>query len=234
MGINDFSGFPQETFKFLKGLAKNNNQDWFEAHRDDYMQYFVAPAQAFVLAMEPRLHKLSKGIVAHPDYKGKGSIKKIFTDRRFNPDRPPYKTWLDIMFWEGPVKSKKDNSAFYLRLTADKLFFFTGIKGFNNQVLKGFRKHVSDASNAAKLGSALAKLKKVKGLKLNEPSFKNVPRGFAESPKHPELIRHGALYAFVEEKVPAVAHSAKLLDYAEKRFKETAPLHKWLVGMLGG
>lgn len=47
-------GFPKETFSFLRGLSKNDKKPWFEAHKDDYENFWVAPALAFVEALGPR------------------------------------------------------------------------------------------------------------------------------------------------------------------------------------
>jgi uncharacterized protein (DUF2461 family) len=38
--MTEFSGFPEETFRFLRGITKNNDKDWFEAHRGDYSSSF--------------------------------------------------------------------------------------------------------------------------------------------------------------------------------------------------
>ena len=54
-----FTGFPKETFAFLAGLEKNNTKAWFEAHRDDYERYHLAPARAFVEAIAPGLKRIS-------------------------------------------------------------------------------------------------------------------------------------------------------------------------------
>ena len=33
-----FTGFPPEAFRFFTDLAKHNNRDWFQAHKDVYEQ----------------------------------------------------------------------------------------------------------------------------------------------------------------------------------------------------
>jgi len=41
-----FSGFPPGTFAFLRGLGRNNDKAWFDAHRDDCQASYVEPARA--------------------------------------------------------------------------------------------------------------------------------------------------------------------------------------------
>ena len=77
-----FTGFPPETFAFLKGLAKNNSKDWFEKHRDDYEKFHLAPAKAFVEAIAPGLKKIYKSINAEP--RVNSSIFRINRDVRFS------------------------------------------------------------------------------------------------------------------------------------------------------
>lgn len=111
-----FEGFPPETFVFLKGLAKNNTKAWFDEHRDDHEQFHLAPAKAFVEAIGPGLKKISKAINAEPQVNG--SIFRINRDVRFSKDKRPYKTTLDLWFWEGE-KRGWEAPGFYLRLKPD-------------------------------------------------------------------------------------------------------------------
>ena len=34
--MSSFAGFPKGTAGFLRGLTKNNDKAWFDAHRADY------------------------------------------------------------------------------------------------------------------------------------------------------------------------------------------------------
>ncbi len=109
-----FTGFPKETFAFLSGLERNNTKAWFEGHRGDYEQFHLAPARAFVEAMAPGLKKISKTLNAEP--KVNGSIFRINRDVRFSKDKRPYKTTLDLWFWEGE-KRGWEAPGMFLRLT---------------------------------------------------------------------------------------------------------------------
>ena len=231
--IPEFNGFDKQTLTFLRQLAKNNNRKWFEAHRDDYEQYFVQPAQALVMALGPRLKKLSPGINYDPNHTGRGSIKKIFTDQRYR-DRKPYKTWLGLIFWEGPFKAKKDNSVFGLRLTPDGLWFFSGLKHFDAKVLKAYRDAVDDAKLGPALTRAINQVRKRGDYMFPEPEYKQVPRGFDADHPRADLLRNKAMLAWRCDQLPPELHSAKLLDYAYARLKDMAPVHKWCVEMLAG
>ena len=97
--MHAFSGFPRETARFLADLAKNNEKAWFDAHRGDYDQFYVAPALAFVAAIGPRLQKISPTVAFEPRING--SLFRINRDVRFSKDKRPYKDHIDLWFWHG-------------------------------------------------------------------------------------------------------------------------------------
>ena len=53
-----FDGFPRKTLTFLNDLAANNSRDWFEAHRDDYQDYYLTPALELIETLAPAALKL--------------------------------------------------------------------------------------------------------------------------------------------------------------------------------
>lgn len=228
----NFTGFSKKTIEFYKQLEKHNDQQWFEEHRDDYLEHAMQPAQALVEELGPRLRKLSGGIGFSSDYNGRGSIKKIHTDRRFNPDRDPYKTWLDIIFWEGPFSSIKDNSVLGLRITPVELHFFAGLKHFNKQALKAYRQAVIDSKLGPQLKKATEKVVKA-GYELGgTKGYKQTPRGYASEHPNAPFLLHDGLYAVWSGSHPKELFSADFVDFAHGKLKDMYPVHKWCVAAL--
>src|SRR4030043_1052024 len=97
---SEFRGFTKETVAFFRGLKKNNNREWFEAHRDVYETHVLAPAKALVVDMGRRLKEISPDIVAVP--RSNKSLFRLNYDTRFSSDKSPYKPNLGLYFWEGP------------------------------------------------------------------------------------------------------------------------------------
>lgn len=76
------------TLKFLKGLRKNNNKQWFDSHREEY-ESAKADFEKFIQII---LDKHSK---SDPDLKPLSARKCLFRinrDIRFSKDKTPYKT----------------------------------------------------------------------------------------------------------------------------------------------
>ncbi|MEJ2504339.1 MAG: TIGR02453 family protein, partial [Gemmatimonadota bacterium] len=97
MPKNQPSPFTPELFAFFRDLDAHNEKAWFEANRDRYEEHVLEPSRIFVLAFRPRLRAISAEFQAEPRIRG-GSLFRIHTNRRFNPDRPPYKTHAGIQF----------------------------------------------------------------------------------------------------------------------------------------
>jgi len=89
-----FEGFSDKTFKFIHGLKKNNNKQWFEAHRSDYEAYLREPSKQLVTNMDQLF--ASDKIPLISDLKR--SLFRINRDIRFSKDKSPYKTHIGIVF----------------------------------------------------------------------------------------------------------------------------------------
>lgn len=75
----------KSTLKFLKDLSKNNNRDWFNTHKADYVK-----AQENVTQF---LNALINKMNEHDQLEtrtGKESLYRIYNDVRFSEDKTPY------------------------------------------------------------------------------------------------------------------------------------------------
>lgn len=77
---------PPSAFDFLKKLKKNNNREWFNAHKEDYLNE-LSHIETFADAL---LEKLSAHDVLETP-SGKKSLYRIYRDTRFSTDKTPYK-----------------------------------------------------------------------------------------------------------------------------------------------
>jgi uncharacterized protein (TIGR02453 family) len=222
----DFSGFSKDTVRFFTELRRNNNRDWFEAHRAAYETEVMEPAKAFVTAMGARLRSICPRILAVP--KVNKSIFRLNRDARFSLDPSPYKTNLGLYFWEGG-QSRMEASGFYFHLEPPNLLLGVGIYIVPSQLLARYRRAVADPKKGKKLGRIVALISRLKGSTLGGKHYKRVPAGFDHSHPNAELLKHTGLYAGFETRIPPDFFSARLLDYCYQRFKAAAPLHRWLV-----
>ena len=185
-----FEGFSKETFKFLHGLKKNNNKEWFEAHRDDYEMHLRNPSKALAHAMGEYFADNKMPVIGN----AKTSLFRINRDIRFSKDKSPYKTHVGLSFPLEGTK-KEEWAGFYIGFEPSekgkdvKVFAGGGVYMPMPPFLKRIR---------AKIDTQLKKLKKLLEAKsfkgeypkgLTGESLKRIPSGYSEEHPAAELLK---------------------------------------------
>ena len=226
----EFEGFPRGLVDFLAALQANTNATWFKAHRGDYESLMVAPARAFVVAIGARLGAISRGIRADP--RSGGSLMRVNRDTRFSRDKTPYKSWLDLWFWEGEKRSRECPGLFF-RLRPDMLTLGAGMHMFGKPELETYRAAVVDPKLGRALRSAITEVRSAGEVELGGRQYKRVPAGFDAAHENAELLLHNGLYAGADmAPVPDVMFAAGAVDYCLEGFRRWAPIQQWLVKAL--
>jgi uncharacterized protein (TIGR02453 family) len=221
------TGFPPDTLGFLADLGRHNDRAWFEANRDRYQAGYVVPATAFVEAVGPGLQELVPGIRAEPRILG--SIFRINRDTRFSQDKRPYKDHLDFWFWEGDRKAAV--SGLFLRIAPGGVIVGAGAHGFARDQLARYRAAVAAEASGAVLADLIESLEAA-GYEVGDETYKRTPAGFPAVGEREHLLRHSALHAAAA--LPAeVATSDDLVPRLLDRWRDLAPVHRWLVAHVG-
>jgi uncharacterized protein (TIGR02453 family) len=229
MAEGSFAGFSRELLSFLAELEQNNHKAWFDRQRERYERLMLQPAKDFVAAMQPALATISPGLRAVPRIGG--SIMRIARDTRFSKDKAPYKTHLDMMFWEGAGASKESPS-FFMRIGPRTLSIGAGLHGFTPAQLERYRQAVADEASGTALRDAIRAVS-ARGFELNEPHYKRVPQGFAADHPNGTLLRHRSLYAWRSDPVPEALFGPGAVEYCRQLFVALRPIQAWLVETLG-
>jgi uncharacterized protein (TIGR02453 family) len=225
-----FSGFTEETVWFFMALCKNNNREWFERNREIYDKHVMGPAKLFVTAMGARLKTIAPRIVSVA--KVNKSIFRIYRDTRFSLDPSPYKTNLGIYFWDG-ARPRMESSGFYFHLEPPDLILGGGMYIIPDNLIGRFRTAVVDPKSGAQISKIVAVILAMKGVSLGGEHYKRVPAGFDPGHSNAELLKHRGLYASFETRIPDEFYTGQLVDYCFERFEPLAPLHRWLMKLLG-
>ncbi|MBQ9638623.1 MAG: DUF2461 domain-containing protein [Bacteroidales bacterium] len=112
------------TLPFLKQLSCNNNRDWFNAHKEQWLeikQSFEEFTQGLLDAMMPQDDTL-RGLTA------KNCVYRIYRDTRFSHDKTPYKTHV-ACFLASWGKKNSGVPGYYFQLGCDEAY---GLKGTCN------------------------------------------------------------------------------------------------------
>lgn len=226
--MTEFDGFPKKTLGFLRGLSRNNEKTWFDAHRADYERYYLEPAQGFVVAAGEALRRLQPALSAEP--RVNGSIFRINRDIRFTADKHPYKDYLDLWFWEGERQTAV--SGFYFRLTTKSLGLGAGAHRFDRDRLGEYRDAVVDPKAGPSLKRAVGATQKA-GWPVEGEHFKRTPSGYDATGETERLLRFNALWTGMDEEIPNALYGPELVDYCLERWRRLIPIHRWLVRSLG-
>ena len=117
----EFSGFPDQSLKFLTALGFHQNREWFHENKKLYEQVIKGPLGDLVEASADRYASMDIPL------KGtrKTSMFKINRDVRFSKNKDPYNTHTSAVLTRNGTK--KDGSGSYMHFTPGKCLFAAGV-----------------------------------------------------------------------------------------------------------
>jgi uncharacterized protein (TIGR02453 family) len=230
----EFAGFRPAALTYLRSLRRNNNKEWFEAHRDAYEGEVRAPLAALVEEVDVRLAELAPEIVGDP----KRSLFRIHRDVRFSSDKSPYKTNAACWFYHtdagrgvGTATTAHGGAGFYVDIDPSGSSMGGGIWMPPRPTLSRIRERIDeDHGSLARILRAPA-LRKFGGL-AEAAMLARMPRGYA--PTHPAatLLRHQS-FTVGRPITERELFSGRLADTLARDFERILPLVRWLNGALG-
>lgn len=218
-----FTGFSKKSLNLLDNIKRNNNKEWFEAHKEEYREFILEPSRAFVVEMGEHLQALVPTINAEPRING--SLFRIYRDSRFHRV-DPIKSRIGIIFWQGRGR-RMYSSSFYMQFDPEALMFAVGIRKFKKETLDAYRDYIKSPKNRNTLHDILEAIK-AKGYSLPLPRYKRHPRGFDPSAPHAYLALYDCMYAyktvppeksFFTEELPLAAYAV---------YEELFDLQQWV------
>ena len=221
----EFSGFSKKTLPFLKAIKKNNNKEWFEAHRSEYEELILNPSRAFVSEMGEHLQALEPTINFSP--KINKSLYRIYRDtRRMGANKTPIKHRIGFIFWQGNNK-RMQSSSFYMHFSPDELMVATGVRWFEKPMLDAFREYILDDDKRNELEAILESIR-AKGYTHLEKGYKRYPRGFNADMPNADLSLYKGMATFKVLDPRLIEDGEKLIDTLYKIYEDMLPLQKYM------
>jgi len=226
--------FTTASLTFLRGLARHNRRDWFEAHRRDYEAAIQGPIRALVEEMDVRLARLAPEIVGDP----RRSVFRIYRDIRFSRDKSPYKTHVACWFFHRDAshrvgqESHGGGAGFYFHVQPGSSLTAGGLWMPPRPALDRIREAmVAKPAGFTRIVSAAAVRRRFGELD-DEAVLKRVPRGYAENHPAARWLRYrsftmGRMLSDREVLGP------RLLDAVERDYALLLPLVRWINAALG-
>ncbi|HTF19248.1 MAG TPA: DUF2461 domain-containing protein [Chryseolinea sp.] len=196
--------------KFLKALARNNNREWFDKHKDNYLQLkgefevFVGDVLTDMTAFDPSLAGLDPKRLTY----------RIYRDVRFSKDKTPYKTNVSAAISAGG--KTMGTPGYYFQLEpGGKSFVAAGLYMPQAETLSKIRQEID--YNGDRLQKILKepKFRKLYAGFWTGDALKSVPKGYAKEHPQIELLRLKSFlveHAFSDEETNSKTFRKKLVD----------------------
>ena len=223
--------FSSEAVRFLRGLKRNNDREWFAERKAVYERELKAPMLALIEEVNGALAEFAPEHV-RPAQK---IAMRIYRDIRFSKDKRPYKIHQSA-WWAREGLQKTSGAGFYFDVSATEVTIAAGVYMPEREQLLAIRRHLSGEYGghhaefrALLAGKKLRRLMEVgDGLPLTRP-----PKGFsAEDPAIDLLMcrQWGVSATLPVER----ATMPSLLKEVVDRFRVAAPVVEMLNAPLVG
>lgn len=125
-------------FQFLKDLAANNNREWFQGHKDEYLKA-QKEFEELLTAIIARISLFDESIVG---IQAKDCTYRIYRDTRFSSDKTPYK--IHLGGYINARGKKSEHCGYYVHIEPDNCMLAGGSWCLEPKVLKAVRQSVYD------------------------------------------------------------------------------------------
>jgi len=217
---SEFKGFPSEGIVFFRKLKKNNNREWFLAHKQIYETKARQPLMEFIGVLQKEMSKYASEI----HFDSAKSIFRIYRDIRFSKDKSPYKTHMAAHF--GSQGKAHTSAGLYIHLDANEIFWGGGLYHPETTELRIVRASIAQDDTQLRKIIRDPKFQKLFG-GLSGDQLSRTPKGFP--PDHPaaDLLRYKDYVAFAKEPVK-LAMSGEVVSATVERFRAMMPLIRYL------
>ena len=209
----------KQVYNFLEKLALNNNREWFQAHKENYLKAKVT-FDNFVQELIAEVYKFDKEI--DPNLLTvKDCTYRIYRDIRFSADKSPYKTHMGAYLVKGGKKSQFAGYYFHLEP-------LPGVFSFGNMMCAGAymptAKQIASVRDEISVNSQsiINAIKKAKGFTLDDSdALKRTPHGF-DDVKDPDAIKLLRLksYLVIKSVTPEYIFAPNLAKRVAGEFKK--------------
>jgi uncharacterized protein (TIGR02453 family) len=175
----------EKIIPFIKKLRKNNNREWFNEHKDEYLEVkaavenFTQKVLNGIAQFDPTLREMTV----------KRSIFRIYRDTRFSLDKTPYKTHIGVFMSKGGAKAEV--AGYYCHFEPNECFIGAGVYGLQPEKLRKVRNGIYFNIAEFKKILSSAAIKRNFGGKLEDyGKLKAVPKGFDKDFPDIELLKY--------------------------------------------
>jgi uncharacterized protein (TIGR02453 family) len=174
--------FTEASLKFLRGLAKNNDREWFEPRRHIYESALREPMLALIRRVNVQMADFAPDHVKAPEK----TVLRIYRDTRFSANKLPYKQHY-AAWWGRQGMPKTSGAGFYFHISAKTVMIAAGLYMPDREQLLAVRRYLLD--NHQELRGLLTSRKLRAKMTLSDPhALTRAPKGFPKLDPAMDLI----------------------------------------------
>jgi uncharacterized protein (TIGR02453 family) len=171
--------FTEETLKFLRGLARHNDREWFEPRRAVYETALRAPMLSLIARVNEQMSSFAPEHIKAPEK----TVLRIYRDTRFSNDKRPYKQHY-AAWWGRSGMVKTSGAGFYFHLSGKTLTIAAGLYMPDAVQLLAVRRYLLEHHHELRAALASRKLQS-KMEPINGSPLTRAPKGFPHD--HPAI-----------------------------------------------
>ena len=114
--------FSPAGLRFLRGLIRNNDREWFEARRDAYERELKEPMLTLIGEINEAMMDFAPEHVRDP----RKTMMRIYRDIRFSSDKRPYKRHVSA-WWAKRGMEKTSGGGYYLQVSPKEVMISAGV-----------------------------------------------------------------------------------------------------------
>jgi uncharacterized protein (TIGR02453 family) len=212
------SYFTPEGLRFLRGLARNNNRDWFNARKPVYEGQIKRPMLAVIEAVTGAMMDFAPGHVRAPE----SIMMRIYRDTRFSNNKLPYKPHVSA-WWVHDGLAKTSGAGFYLHVSGKQVEIAAGAFMPETEQLLAIRRFLMEHHQEyRKLAQGRGLRRLLKDEESGEPLSRS-PKGFPAEHPAADLYRQKR-WGFSTSLAAETATAADFAKTVAGYFRAAAPL----------
>lgn len=204
--------------QFLRGLARNNQREWFNERKAAFEADVKRPMLAILEAVTSAMTEFAPAHVRAPEQ----ILMRIYRDTRFSKDKLPYKTHV-AGWWVRDGLQKTSGAGYYLHISGKEVVIAFGAYMADPEQLLLIRRHLLDQHAQYRRLFCGAKVCKLFPDAEEGDPLRRSPKGFPSEHPALDLIRQRRW----GRSTTLPADAAIAVDFAKQvagHFRAAAPL----------
>lgn len=197
------------TISFLKGLKKNNNKEWFDRHKEQYLE----AKNNFAEFIDELITEITRFDKRYSSLTSKECLFRIYRDVRFSKDKRPYKVNMGASI--NPGGKKATSPGYYLHIEPGGSFLAGGVWMPSSDDLKKIRQEIDYNGKVFRKVLSSKDFLKFFGSLDESYKLKTTPKGYHKTHPDIELLRFNSFIVWHKFSDTQVQKKAFVKDLAK-------------------